>query len=121
LIRFWWLAAASLAAPASTWAADCNVGAFAACLACHALAANAGQKPGPRLTGVIGRAVAGDPAFDYSPELQAARAKGESWTKEKLDAFLSDPQAMYPGTWMGSAPIRDAKARADLLCVLGSP
>jgi cytochrome c len=71
--------------------------------------------------GVVGRPVAGDPAFDYSPQLQAARANGERWTKERLDTFLSDPQAMYPGTWMGSPPIRDAKQRADLLCVLDRP
>ena len=43
------------------------------------------------------------------------------WTKDKLDAFLSDTEAMYPGGWMGSPPIRDAKQRADLLCVLGTP
>ena len=52
---------------------------------------------------------------------RAPRANGESWTKERLDTFLSDPQAMYPGTWMGSPPIRDARQRADLLCVLDRP
>ena len=46
---------------------------------------DAGQKPGPQLAGVIGRPVAGDPAFDYSPVLRAARDKGEVWTKDKLD------------------------------------
>ena len=68
---------------------------------------------------VIGRPVAGDPAFDYSPILRAARERGEVWTKDRLDLFLSDPEAVYAGTWMGSPPIRDAKQRADLLCVLG--
>jgi cytochrome c len=118
-MRLTCLAAALLAAAPAT-AADCNLQAFASCQSCHALATGAGQKPGPQLAGVIGRAVAGDADFDYSPELRAARAKGDAWTKEKLDIFLSDPQAMYPGTWMGSPPIRDAKQRADLLCVLGS-
>ena len=37
----------------------------------------------------------------------------------RLDLYLSDPQAVYAGTWMGSPPIRDAKQRADILCVLG--
>ena len=87
----------------------------------RSLTTDAGQKPGPQLVGVVGRPVAGDPAFDYSPQLQAARANGDRWTKERLDTFLSDPQAMYPGTWMGSPPIRDAKQRADLLCVLDRP
>ena len=68
----------------------------------------------------LGRPVAGDASFDYSPVLRRAHEAGEVWTKDKLDLFLSDPEAMYAGTWMGSPPIRDAKQRADLLCVLGS-
>jgi cytochrome c len=100
-------------------AQDCDRQAFVACQACHALAKDTGTKPGPQLLGLIGRPVAGDPAFDYSPALRTARDKGEVWTKESLDKFLSDPQEMYPGTWMGSPPIRDAKTRADLLCALG--
>jgi cytochrome c2 len=51
--------------------------------------------------------------------LQAAREKGEVWTKERLDLFLSDPEGLRAGTWMGSPPTRDAKQRADILCVLG--
>ena len=122
-MRHGFLAVAWLAACVSVpaWAADCNLQAFASCQACHALTTDAGQKPGPQLVGVAGRPVAGDPAFDYSPQLQAARGNGDRWTKERLDTFLSDPQAMYPGTWMGSPPIRDAKQRADLLCVLDRP
>ena len=103
------------------WAQNCDRQVFEPCQACHALTTDAGQKPGPRLVGVIGRPVAGDPAFDYSPALRAARSKGDLWTRERLDAFLADTEAMYPGTWMGSPPIRNAKARADLLCVLASP
>lgn len=50
--------------------------------------------------------------------LKEARAKGEIWTKDKLDLYLTDPQEVYAGTWMGSLPIRDAKQRADIQCVL---
>ena len=117
-MRRWFMAAALLAAAAQARAQPCNVAVFEPCKACHALSLDAGQKPGPQLKGVIGRKVAGDPAFDYSPVLQAERDKGEIWTKEKLDLFLSDPEALYAGTWMGSPPIRDARQRADLLCVL---
>jgi cytochrome c len=120
-MKFLFLAAAFLAASFPAWAQECNKRAFVTCGACHALTADAGRKPGPQLAGVIGRKVAGDPAFDYSPPLKAAREKGESWSKEKLDTFLKDPQAMYQGTWMGSPPVRDAKQRADILCVLGNP
>jgi len=114
------LVAVFLVAPLAQ-AQDCNRQVFEPCQACHALAPGGPQKPGPHLTGLIGRKVAGDQAFDYSPALRAARDKGDVWTKERLDAFLSDTEAMYPGGWMGSPPIRDAKQRADLLCVLGTP
>ena len=120
-MRVWVVAAVLLAAIGELRAQPCNVAAFEPCKACHALSRDAGQKPGPQLVGVIGRPVAGDPDFDYSPPLRAARHKGEVWTKERLDQFLSDPEALYAGTWMGSPPIRDAKQRADILCVLSRP
>jgi cytochrome c len=119
-VRVWSLAAACLAAAGAVRAEDCNRQAFEAGQACHAMSRDAGPKPGPQLIDVLGRPVGGDPAFDYSPVLQAARRKGEIWTKERLDEFLRDPEVMYPGTWMGSPPIRDDKMRADLLCVLGN-
>ncbi len=120
-MRWWIVAAAYLAAAGSGCAQDCNTEVFEPCKACHALTKDAGTKPGPQLVGVVGRPVAGDPAFDYSPALRAARDKGDVWTRERLDAFLGDTEAMYPGGWMGSPPIRDAKTRAALLCVLGRP
>jgi cytochrome c len=119
-MRLWIAAAAYFAALGAACAQECAMEAFEPCQACHALSKDAGTKPGPQLAGVIGRPVAGDPAFDYSPALRAARDKGDIWTRERLDAFLGDPEALYPGGWMGSPPIRDAKRRADLLCVLGS-
>ena len=118
-MRWMVAAAAFLAAAGSARAETCDRQAFEHCQACHALTKDAGQKPGPQLAGDRPANHAGDPAFDYSPVLQEARAKGEVWTKDKLDLYLSDPQAVYAGTWMGSPPIRDAKQRADILCVLG--
>lgn len=108
-----------MASALPVWAQDCSRQVLEPCQACHALTTAGGQKPGPQLVGLIGRQVAGDPAFDYSPALRAARDKGDVWTKERLDAFLADAEAMYPGGWMGNPPIRDAKQRADLVCVLG--
>ncbi|MDI1284337.1 MAG: hypothetical protein PSV46_08065 [Reyranella sp.] len=118
-MRFWIAVAAFVAAAGSAHAQPCDRQAFEPCQACHALTKDAGIKPGPQLAGVIGRPVAGDPAFDYSPALRAARAKGDVWTRERIDLFLADTEAMYPGGWMGSPPVRDAKLRADLLCALG--
>jgi len=118
-MRFWIVAAAFMVAAGGVRAQPCNMAAFEPCQACHALTRDAGQKPGPQLAGLIGRPVAGDPAFDYSPALRSARDKGDVWTRERLEDFLTDPEAMYPGQWMGSPPIRDARQRTDLLCVLG--
>jgi cytochrome c len=118
-MKAFFLAVALCMAASPVLAQECNKRAFTACAACHALTTDAGRKPGPQLAGVTSRKVAGDPAFAYSPVLKAANGKGDAWSKEKLDEFLKDPQAMYPGTWMGSPPVRDARQRADILCVLG--
>jgi cytochrome c len=116
----WLTAAACLVAGEMAWAQACDRRAFEPCLACHALTTNAGVKPGPQLAGLLGRPVADDPAFDYSPAMRAGRTQGDVWTRDRLDLFLADPEAMYAGQWMGSPPIRDANVRADLLCVLGA-
>jgi len=118
-MRRWMVATALMVAAGGVRAEPCNTAAFEPCRACHALTRDAGQKPGPQLAGLVGRKVAGDPAFDYSPALRGARDKGDVWTRDRLEQFLADPEAMYPGQWMGSPPIRDARRRADLLCVLG--
>ena len=55
------------AAPA---AAEDGARLFAPCRACHSLDPSENGLPGPNLTGVIGRQVGGDPAFDYSPVLR---------------------------------------------------
>ena len=47
--------------------------AFDPCRSCHALDADTERLPGPDLAGLIGRPLAGDPGFNYSPVLRAAR------------------------------------------------
>ncbi len=71
------------------------------CASCHAVT-GAEALPGPNLRGLIGRRVGGDPAFDYSSVLRDAGARGDAWDAARLDRFLADPEAMYPGLWMGS-------------------
>ena len=90
--------------------------AFEPCQACHALTKDAGQKPGPQLVGLIGRPVAGDPAFDYSPALRAARDKGDVWTG-RLDLFLSDPRGdVSPVTGWAARPSA-TRSSAPTSCV----
>jgi len=94
---------------------------FAPCRACHSLDPAAKVMPGPNLAGLIGRKVAGDPAFDYSPVLRQAREEGRIWTREALEAFLADPEAMFPAMWMSAQGIRDAAERRALARFIADP
>jgi cytochrome c2 len=82
------------------------------CASCHAVAAGAPPGPGPNLVGLGGRRVGGDPGFDYSPVLAAARNEGRVWDRAMLDRFLEDPEEMFPGLWMGGNGLRAAADRA---------
>lgn len=88
---------------------------FETCRACHALEREAPEGAGPNLAGLLGRKVAGDPAFDYSPALKAAGAAGLTWDAERLARFLADPEAMFPGLWMGGRGLGDAQERRALV------
>ncbi len=110
------LALCLLAAPA---AAQDGAALFEPCRACHALEANAEEGAGPNLSGVIGRKVAGDPRFDYSPALRAGREAGLVWDRARLERFLADPEAMFPGLWMGGRGLAEAAERAALVEFIG--
>jgi cytochrome c len=94
---------------------------FAPCRACHSLDPAAKVMPGPNLAGLIGRKVAGDPAFDYSPVLRQAREEGRIWAREALETFLADPEAMFPAMWMSAQGIRDAAERRALARFIADP
>jgi cytochrome c len=95
--------------------------AFAApCLICHVAEPGAAGRLGPNLYEVVGRAVAGDPAFAYSPALVALAGTGAAWTYERLDAFLANPQAAVPGTRMSFAGYADPEERAGTIAWLRS-
>lgn len=94
---------------------------FTPCRACHALDPAAKVMPGPNLAGLIGRKVAGDPAFDYSPVLRQARDAGRVWTPEALETFLADPESMFPAMWMSAQGIRDAADRKALARFIADP
>lgn len=82
------------------------------CAACHALEPGRAGMPGPGLAGLGGRRVAGDPEFDYSPALREGAAGGQVWDAARLERFLADPEAMFPGLWMGGSGLRSAAERA---------
>ena len=94
---------------------------FTSCRACHSLDPTAKVMSGPNLAGLIGRKVAGDPKFDYSPVLQAARDNGRVWTLDALETFLADPEAMFPAMWMSAQGIREAAERRALARFIANP
>ncbi|MBB3909943.1 c-type cytochrome [Sphingomonas desiccabilis] len=89
---------------------------FRQCAACHTIAAGGGDRNGPNLHGVVGRPVAtGSRRFGYTAALEAA---GGTWTPERLDAWLQNPQRFAPGTSMIYAGMPNGVDRADVIAFL---
>jgi cytochrome c len=95
--------------------------AFTPCRACHSLDPAERGLPGPNLSGLVGRAVAGNADFDYSPVLRKARDEGLRWDTKRLETFLADPAGMFPGLWMSMRGIEDAAERQALVRFLEDP
>jgi cytochrome c oxidase assembly protein subunit 11 len=81
------------------------------CNACHALDKN---MTGPMLGSVVGRAAGSAVGYNYSPALKNAKL---TWSTDRLDAWLTDPQKFIPGARM---PVRvlDAPSRHDIIAYL---
>ena len=89
--------------------------AYQKCYACHSLEGPDPSTQGPSLKAILGREVAAEPGFAYSPALRAYAARQPRWTREALDAFVADPQAVAPNNEMGFFGIADAEERRALL------
>jgi cytochrome c len=107
------LAVALLLPGASFAAGDAEHGAtlYRGCMICHSLDKNL---IGPKHRDVFGRRAAGVQDYAYSAALKASNIV---WTETTLDQWLTDPQAMVPGTKMMFS-VTDAKDRADLIAFL---
>lgn len=89
---------------------------FGPCAACHTVRPGAGDRNGPGLHDVVGKPVAGNSRrFGYTAAL---RSLGGVWTPERLDAWLTAPAAMVPGTSMTFPGVPDPLDRADLIAYL---
>jgi cytochrome c2 len=83
------------------------------CGACHKIDNGANNTFGPDLYGIAGRKAGSNRGFDgYSP---AMKAFGKSWTAERLNEFLANPQAVVPGTAMTYEGVKDPKERAAIV------
>lgn len=90
---------------------------FEKCALCHTAQKDAAHAAGPNLWGIVGRRVAAANGFAYSPALLGA---GGQWDEATLDAFITDPAGLRPGTWMAFGGIKRAADRAALVCYLRS-
>lgn len=67
------------------------------CSTCHAIGPAPGFKMGPNLKGVVGRKPGSVAGFHYT----AGFAKADFvWDQPHLDAWLTDPKKVIPGTIM---------------------
>ncbi len=94
--------------------------AYQKCYSCHSLEGPDPSTQGPSLKGVIGREVAAEAGFPYSPAMRGYGAKERRWSREALDAFIADPQAVVPGNEMGFFGIADAQERRTLIAYLAA-
>lgn len=81
---------------------------YKTCGICHSFDRNG---VGPKHAGVFGRTAGTVADYRYSPALQKS---GIVWNDETLDKWLTDPQALVPGSKMFFA-LDDAKDRADVI------
>ena len=84
---------------------------FDQCRVCHERMGR-DRAPAPNLSGIVGRKIAAQRSFNYSPALKAVKGR---WTEARLLEFLQDPQQFAPGTSMGANGVADAAERATLL------
>jgi cytochrome c len=111
------LSLGSLLAATSANAADAKHGQqlFAVCQACHTVQKGGGNGIGPNLFGVAGRKAASIAGFSYSAALTNAKI---TWTNDKLNAWVTNPQKMVPGTRMTFAGFSDPAKAGDIVAYL---
>jgi cytochrome c len=102
--------------PLAAYAGDPGAEVFRACVACHTLSPDAGNRAGPTLAGIFGRRIASLPGYNFS---EALTRLDIVWTPETVaKLFEIGPAAYTPGTKMPEQRIgseADRKALVDFL------
>jgi len=92
---------------------------FAQCVLCHAPSRD--NAVAPSLGGIVGRKIASDATYDlYSPALRHFAQSEGNWTTDLLDAFLTSPRALVPGTTMSFDGLETEQDRAAILDYLAT-
>ncbi len=102
--------------PLAAYAGDHGAEVFRACVACHTLTPDEGNKAGPSLAGIFGRRIATLPGYHYS---EALKHMNIVWTPDTVSKmFEVGPMTYTPGTKMPEQTIgspEDRKALVDFL------
>jgi cytochrome c len=103
--------------PLAAYAGDHGAEVFRACVACHTLNADEGNKAGPTLHGLFGRRIATLPGYNFSPALKQLNIV---WTPETVAKLFEVGPATYtPGTKMPEQTIGAPEDRKALVEFLG--
>jgi cytochrome c len=99
--------------PLATYGDDPGAAVFRACVACHTLTPDEGNRAGPTLHGLFGRRIATLPGYNFSPALKSLDIV---WTPETVSKlFEIGPMTYTPGTKMPEQTIGSAEDRAALV------
>ncbi|MGB8017740.1 MAG: c-type cytochrome [Pseudolabrys sp.] len=99
--------------PLAAYAGDHGAEVFRACVACHTLFPDEGNKAGPTLYGIFGRRIATLPGYNFSPALKKLEIV---WTPETVSKlFEVGPEHYTPGTKMPEQTIGSAEDRKALV------
>jgi cytochrome c len=99
--------------PLAAYAGDPGAEVFRACVACHTLSPDEGNRAGPTLAGIYGRKIATLPGYNFS---EALKKLDIVWSKETVaKLFEIGPAAYTPGTKMPEQTIGSAEDRAALV------
>lgn len=93
---------------------------FQYCYSCHSVVRGETSLQGPNLAGIIGRPIAAQNDFDYSPAMRDLASREWVWSEALLDRFTAEPEAVAPKTSMQFHGIDDPAERADLIAYLRS-
>ncbi|MEX0590215.1 MAG: c-type cytochrome [Xanthobacteraceae bacterium] len=102
--------------PLAAFANDRGAEVYKACVACHTLSPDEGNRAGPTLHGIFGRRIATLSGYNFSPALKKLEIV---WSKETVaQLFEVGPMKYTPGTKMPEQRITstdDRKALVDFL------
>ena len=99
--------------PLAAYAGDPGAEVYRACVACHTLTPDEGNRAGPTLAGIFGRKIASLPGYNFSPALKRLDI---IWTPETVSKlFEVGPMAYTPGTKMPEQKIGSPEDRKALV------